>query len=348
MAARVVRPLWPYHRAMSRHRAAALLAFVSDALGDLGVPAADARLCAECLVEAELEGQASHGMMRLPFLLRRLRGGHIAADPVMRVSEGGGAALLLDAGNGLGPVAGAKAVDLAVERARRAGVGLVAVRHGNHLGALGFYLRRLTGQGMVGLAFSNTPPAMAPPGGRTAYLGTNPIAAGFPTSGEPVLVDMATSQVARGRIMKAAGAGQPIPEGWALDAEGLPTSDPEAALQGSLVPLGGEKGFALALMVEMLTGALAGSAIGPDVGGTFAASDRPSDVGHCFVAIDPGAVAPGFVERADRIAGDVRRLGGRVPGDRRHAERARRLAEGVYLPDQVVAELGELVGSALC
>ena len=332
---------------MSRHRAEALLDFVTGALRDLGVPAADARLCAECLVDAELEGQASHGLLRLPFLLRRLRAGQIAADPVMRVSEGAGAATLLDAGNGLGPVAGARAVDLALERARRAGIGLVAVRRSNHLGALGFYLRRFTGQGMVGLAFSNTPPAMAPPGGRTAYLGTNPIAAGFPTSGEPVLVDMATSQVARGRILKAAGAGQPIPEGWALDGDGTPTCDPEAALRGSLVPLGGEKGFALALMVEMLTGALAGSAIGPDVGGTFAASDRPSDVGHCFVAIDASALAPGFVERADRIAGDVRRLGGRAPGDRRHAERARRLADGVEVPDSVAAELGELAGSAL-
>jgi (2R)-3-sulfolactate dehydrogenase (NADP+) len=294
------------------------------------------------LIDAELEGQGSHGLIRLPFLLRRLRDGYIDATPRMELSGTGGAALLLDAGNGLGPVAGARAVDLAGERARERGLGLVAVRRSNHLGALGFYLHRCTDRGLVGMAMSNTPPAIAPPGASVPYLGTNPIAAGFPTSGEPVLVDMATSQVARGRILKAARSGEAIPEGWALDSEGAPTSDPDAALAGSLIGLGGEKGFALALMVEMLTGALAGSAIGPDVGGTYAASDRPSDVGHCFVAIDPGAIAPGFVERADRIVADLRQLGGRAPGDRRHAERARRLSEGIDLPDSLVAEIAAL------
>ncbi len=330
---------------MPRFAPDALLRFIASALAALGVPDADAALVAESLVEADLEGQASHGLLRMPFLLDRLRSGLINPRPAFRVSAERAAAVLLDADNGLGPVAGTRAVDLAVERARAAGTAVVAVQRSNHLGSLGFYLRRATAEGTIGLAFTNGPPAVSPPGGSTPYLGTNPIAAGFPTTGAPVIVDMATSQVARGHILKAARVGEPIPEGWAVDAEGLPTTDPEAAIGGSLLPLGGGKGFALALLVEVLSGVLSGAAVGPEVVGTFAPADRESNVGHCFIAIDPEALAPGFIARMDRLAADVRRLGGRAPGDRRHAERARRLAEGVELSPQLVADLRERTGS---
>ena len=332
---------------MTRFAPDALLRFTAGALTALDVPETDAVLVAESLVEADLEGQASHGLLRLPFLLDRLGSRLINPRPAFRVSAGRAAAAVLDADNGLGPVAGVRAVELAVERARAAGAGVVAVRRSNHVGSLGFYLRRATAEGCVGLAFTNGPPAMSPPGGSTPYLGTNPIGAGFPTSGAPVIVDMATSQVARGHILKAARVGEPIPEGWAVDAEGQPTTDPEAAIGGSLLPLGGEKGFALALLVEVLSGVLASAAVGPEVVGTFAPAERESNVGHCFIAIDPEALVPGFIARMDRLAADVRRLGGRAPGDRRHAERARRLAEGVELSPQLVADLRERTGSEL-
>jgi len=296
-------------------------------------------LVADCLVDAELEGQASHGFIRLPFVLDRLRVGLINPRPSMRLTRGRAAVAVLDADNCLGPVAGMRAVEAATEQALAVGAGVVAVRRSNHLGSLGFYLRRFTASRVIGLAFTNTPPAMPPPGGRTPYLGTNPIAAGFPTSGEPVIVDLATSQVARGRILKAAQVGEQIPEGWALDAVGQPTTDPEAAIEGSLLPLGGHKGFALALLVEVLSGVLSAAAVGPEVSGTFVESDRESNVGHCLVAIDPAALVPGFAERMDRLTEDIRRLGGRVPGDRRHSERARRLTDGIDLSDELVEEL---------
>jgi len=296
-------------------------------------------LVADCLVDAELEGQASHGFIRLPFVLDRLRVGLINPSPSMRLTRGRAAVAVLDADNCLGPVAGMRAVEAATEQALAVGAGVVAVRRSNHLGSLGFYLRRFTASRVIGLAFTNTPPAMPPPGGRTPYLGTNPIAAGFPTSGEPVIVDLATSQVARGRILKAAQVGEQIPEGWALDAVGQPTTDPEAAIEGSLLPLGGHKGFALALLVEVLSGVLSAAAVGPEVSGTFVESDRESNVGHCLVAIDPAALVPGFAERMDRLTEDIRRLGGRVPGDRRHSERARRLTDGIDLSDELVEEL---------
>jgi len=306
------------------------------------VPEEDARTVAACLLAAELEGQTSHGLVRLPLVVRRLRSGLINARPRMRVHGTQPAAAVLDADNALGPVAGARAVDLAVERARSCGVGVVAVRHSNHLGSLGFYLHRFLVQGMAGLCFSNTPPAMAPPGTGTPLVGTNPIAAGFPGRDGPVLVDMATSQVARGRILAARRAGRPIPEGWAIDVMGLPTTDPEAAIRGSLVPLGGDKGFALALLVELLSGVLAGAGVGPDVSGTFEDSDRESDVGHSFWALDPGAFGDGFAGRVERLAAGIHELGGRLPGERRHAERERRQADGVELPGPLVAELREL------
>ena len=329
---------------MSRFPPDSLQRFAARALAALDVPGPGAALVAESLVEAELAGQRTHGLLRLPFLLDRLSAGLINPRPAFRMLGERAAAAVLDADNGLGPLAGVRAVELAAERARAAGVGIVAVRRSNHLGSLGFYLRRATALGVVGLAFTNTPPAMPPPGGRRPYLGTNPIAAGFPTSGDPVIVDMATSQVARGHILEAARLGEPIPEGWAVDAGGEPTTDPHAAISGSLLPLGGTKGFALALLVEVLSGVLSGAAVGPEVVGTFTPADRESNVGHCFLAIDPEALAPGFAVRMDRLAADLRALGGRAPGDRRLAERARRLAGGVEVPAPLLVELRERTG----
>ena len=324
---------------MLRFAASRLHQATAAALAASGVAARDAELVADSFLEAELEGQASHGLGRLPLLLDRLHSGLVNPRPAMTLSGDRPAAMLLDADNGPGPIAGLRAVQVASERAHTTGAAVVGVRRSNHLGSLGFYLRRFTADGVIGVVFTNTPPAMPPPGSSTPFLGTNPIAAGFPTAGEPVIVDMATSQVARGRILRAARVGEPIPEGWAVDSEGVPTTDPEAAIAGSLLPMGGDKGFALALLVEVLSGVLSGAAVGPEVGGTYLASDRESNVGHCFIAIDPRALTPTFGERMDRLTRDIRALGGRLPGDRRHAERARRLDEGIELSDDLIAEL---------
>jgi LDH2 family malate/lactate/ureidoglycolate dehydrogenase len=328
-----------------------LRAFVSRLLESLGAPVDDAGIVAACLVEADLEGQASHGTVRLPLYARRVRAGLIAAVPEMRVAGEKAGVALLDAGNALGPVAGSRAMRIAVDKARNAGVGVCAVRGSNHLGALSFYVRIATEGGMVGLALSNTPPAMAPPGGRTAYLGTNPIAAGVPTSGPPVVVDMATTQVARGSVLKASRLGEQIPAGWAADVEGRATTDPQAALAGSLAPLGGPKGFALALLVEVLAAVLPGAAVGPEVAGTFVDSDRPSNVGHFFLALDPEAFGPGFAQRMDQLAAALRAIEPvdaarpvRLPGDRRLTERNARDESGVEVSEQLIAELREIAG----
>ncbi len=326
-----------------RIAASDLRARLKEALEREGVPTGDAALTAETLVDAELEGQSSQGLSRLPMMLERLHTGGINARPEM-TARGEGAVRRLDAGNGLGQVAGARALDLAIDLARSYGTGLVAVRASNHLGALDFHVRRAAVRGLIALAVSNTPPAMAPPGTATRYLGTNPIAAAFPTEGEPIVVDMGTSQVARGRVVEARQAGQPIPEGWAVDAEGHPTTDPTAALGGAMVPMGGDKGFALALLVEMLAAVLSGAAIGPQVGDRFQA---PTNFGHAFWVIDPDAVAGGFGVRAQGVVDDLHRLGARVPGDRRRAERAQRERDGIEVPDHLRAELERALGHPL-
>jgi LDH2 family malate/lactate/ureidoglycolate dehydrogenase len=335
---------------ISKLPAERLRQFARVCLAACGVDAGDARLVAASVVEAELEGQGSHGLIRLPMYCRRLRSGLIdpAASPVV-IRETGSTATL-DARNCLGPVSARRAVELAVAKATATGAGICAVRNGNHLGALAFHLREPAREsGCFLLGFSNSAPGLAPPGGSRPMLGTNPIAAAIPTGGEPVVVDMATSQVARGRVMKAMRLGQAIPADWAADSAGRPTTDPAAAIAGWMLPMGGPKGFALALLVEALTGVLADSGVGPEVGGNYVQNDRPGRVGHCFVAINPLAFGDGFAGRMDRLVADIKAVEPvdpvqpvRVPGDRRRVERSERELDGVELAPEVVEELNLL------
>jgi LDH2 family malate/lactate/ureidoglycolate dehydrogenase len=242
-------------------------------------------------------------------------------------------------------------MEVAMKKARRSGVGACAVRRGNHLGMVSWYVEPAARLGLVALALGNSPPAMAPPNARNALIGTNPIAAAFPTLHEPVVVDMATTVVSRGKIRQAQAEARPIPDGWALGADGLPTNDPDVALAGSLQPVGGAKGFALAILVEALSGVLAGSGVGPGVNGTFAPSDQSSDCGSLFLAFDPGAFGGGYAKRMTDLVELIRsadpispELLPRAPGDRRYHDRAQRLADGIELPDVVLRDLEELGG----
>lgn len=326
---------------MPRFTAERLAAYGRAALVRAGVPADAALAVAESLVEAELEGQPSLGMQRLPVLIGRLREGLIDPHPALQVSGQREAVAVIDAGNALGAVAGLRAVELAVERARRSGIGLVAVRRSNHLGTISFYLRRLAEQGVIGLAFSNTPAVLAPPGSSTPYLGTNPIGAGVPTSGQPVLLDMAISHLAGGNVLKAAPLGAASPEGHGGAVSTATAPAPSATAAGT------DRAFALALLVEVLAGVLSGAAIGPEVGGGDPPADRESDVGHCFIAIDPPAANPDFVARMDQVVADLRGLSGRAPGDRRHAGRERRHRYGIELGEDLVVELVDATGHGI-
>ena len=210
-----------------------------------GVPRADADIAAEVALWAQLHGSDSHGLVHLPLYVRGLLDRTIKSRPDFTTTHAMPCCVVIDADHGLGLVASRRAIDMAIDIAKSQGLGAVAVRNSSHFGAAGYYAERAAEQGLIGLAFTNAMPAIAPTGGTEGLLGTNPIGAAFPLPGaDPIVADMATAMVARSRIRHALAAGQKtIPEGWALDPEGKPTTDPAVAVKGSLLPIGGPKGL---------------------------------------------------------------------------------------------------------
>ncbi|WP_165865539.1 Ldh family oxidoreductase [Vallicoccus soli] len=300
------------------------LELVGGLLVDAGVPRERAAAVARVVVVAEAWGIASHGLQRVPtYVDRTLAGGH-PPDAELVVVRDTGPLLTLDGGGGLGHWQVAHAVAEAVPRARRYGVALVAVGDSGHCGALGVYAADVAAAGLVGLVLSCGPAAMAPWGGARPLLSTSPVAGGLPTSGGHAVVDMALSTVARGTVARYAREGRPLPEGWALDAQGRPTADPAAALHGMLAPLGGAKGSALAFLVEALTAGLVGPSLSADVADFFdpAAHGRRQGIAHTVLVVDPAATdgrgdPAGARRRLDDLAARTVEAGGRVPGARR-------------------------------
>ena len=243
-----------------------LARFVTDVLGALGMAEDDARVVADVLLFADARGVSSHGLAHLAFNVDLIRRG---ADPMGRPAVVGdeGGALTIDAKNAMGHVAVAFAMEQAIERARSTGVAAAAVANSNHCGAMGAYAGMAVDAGMVGIAMTNTLPSMAPWGGVERLVGNNPLAVGMPTGGDPTfLLDMSFSSVARGRLAVAAREGGGIPEGWALDSRGAPTTDPTAGLDGLLVPIGGPKGIGLSLVSGVLSSLLSGGLYGGELG----------------------------------------------------------------------------------
>ncbi len=286
-----------------------------------GMPAEHAARTAWALVVSEVWGRGSHGLLRLPFYLGRFEAG--GADPraELRLVSDSGAAVVYDGGSGLGHWQLWEAATLATERAGQFGIAAVSVGNSGHCGALGLYVLPMVEAGMIGLAFSNGPAVMPPWGGSAPVVSTSPLAAGIPTIPRPSIVDLATSSVARGKIAEAAAAGRSLPEGWALDEGGQPTTDPAAALSGMLAPMGGAKGFALAFMVEALTGAMVGPNLAGDVADPLstAGAPHPQRIGHLVLALDLGrfSVDGNQKRRFADLATRVTAAGGRLPGSGR-------------------------------
>lgn len=295
---------------MSKDRtveATTLQALVTAIFEAEGISAADAARIAQCLVLADLRGVPSHGVSRLPIYLERIRRGMVEKQPRFAVTEASPVAVLLDGGNGFGFLTATRAMDMAVERAERFGIGMVGVKNSNHFGMAACYLLQAVEAGCAALVFTNASPSMPVWGGREPLLGTSPFAFGAP--GEPPLIlDMATSVVARGKIRRAAAAGETIPEGWALDKDGNPTTDARAAYDGLILPLGGPKGSGLSLMMEVMAGVMTGAAFGGAVRNQYDQYDAPQNVGHMMVAFKPGI----FV--GEDYAGRMRELVARAKG----------------------------------
>jgi LDH2 family malate/lactate/ureidoglycolate dehydrogenase len=339
----------------SRARPERLAAFAGDMLAAAGVPEADAAFVAGCLVQAELWGHPSHGMLRLGWYVARIRAGVVDPRATPETVADHGAVAVLDGREGLGHVLAAAAARDAVRRAAEHGVGVVAVRNSNHFGMSAHYTRLMAEQGFVGVLTTNASPSMAPWGGRARTVGANPWSVAAPAGAYGVAVmDISNGNVARGKIYAARDRGVAIPTGWAIDAGGAPTTDPAAALSGLLLPMAGHKGYAIAFMMDVLSGVLTGSAFGTGVAGPQQA-ERRSGCGHLVLALDVGAFLPRgeFDRRMERLIEEVKSVPPaqgfdevRYPGEVEDLAKARLEREGIDLPAATVADLERLAGQA--
>lgn len=318
---------------------------VVHALQHAGASEAMARSTAHALVLAEAQGLGSHGLSRVSQYATHLRNGRVVGDAVADVARSKGASLVVDAREGLAFPACELAVREAIQRAREHGIAFAGVKNSHHCGVLVNHLLPVAQAGMVGLAFANSPAAMPMAGGRHPIFGTNPVAAIFPRrAGEPLMIDLSLSEVARGKLMVAAKEGRSIPEGWALDAQGRPTTDPRAGLDGSMLPIGAAtspKGAMLALMVELMCTALIGAQFGFEASSFFVDEGNRPRIGQTFIVIDPGALAGAdvFAERIETLVAEMKRDEGvRLPGERREALRRQAATKGLEVPDALLGQ----------
>jgi LDH2 family malate/lactate/ureidoglycolate dehydrogenase len=330
-----------------------LLQACEQLLRKVGVPDDQAALIAAVIVEAELRGIGSHGVLRLPAYIQRVQAGTLTARTELKALRERGAAVLLDAQHGFGQVAGVLAMEQALRRAESHGTCIVGVRNVGHFGIAAYYAMMALPRKMIGIVSANAAASMAPWGGRAAMLGTNPICVAVPTGGEvDIVLDMASSVAARGKIRLAVSRRERIPLGWALDAQGEPTDDPQAAMQGTLLPIGGPKGYGLALAVDILAGVLTGSSYGAHIPSLHEAAE-PASSGFMVQALDVAAFSePAAFERDIQAmiaeirdsprAANVDRI--YLPGELEWRTKQERLELGVPLAEGVRRELTRLAG----
>ena len=334
---------------MKRFRPEYLQAVTSQLAEHAGVSPGDAAIFARALVDADVQGISTHGISRLNIYLDRIGRGLIDPKAEIVVDRESPGVLAIDARNGLGQVQAIKTLELLIPRAKKSGVAAATIHNSQHFGALSYYCNQAAKQNMILLAMTTCEPAMSPTGGYEPFFGTNPIAASFPTgTGSRVKVDLATSIVARGNIIAAQKRNTSIPEGWALNEAGHPTTDPAEALRGTVQTMAGHKGYALALMVETFSGVLSGAAIGSEIGSMYKDLDRKQDVGHFFCLFDIAAFlsVEHFTLRMRNMVASLK--GGKrrpgvdeilIPGERSERCAEKNLTEGVLVAEETLAEI---------
>ncbi len=337
---------------MKRHDPAVVRRLVAGLAEKAGVPSGDARILADSLVEADIQGTSTHGVSRLNIYLKRIQKGLIDPHAPLTIKQRRPAVLVADAGSGIGQVQATKVLDRLYEVAAVHGLASATIRNSQHFGTLGYYCNQAAERGMILIATTNAEPAMPPFGSSEAFFGTNPIGASFPTGkGFPAKIDLATSVVARGNIVAAAKRGEAIPSDWAIDAEGSPTTDANAALAGAVLTLAGHKGYALAFMVEAFSSILSGAAIGGAVGSMYKHMDRKQDVGHFFCLLDIEAFMDldEFKARIDATIDTIRTRRRRpgydeilIPGEPEHRTALKNRVEGIKIDDATLGELRAL------
>ena len=320
----------------------ALAALATGALVNGNTSNSNAEMVATALVAADADGLTSHGVSRVPFYADQATSGKVDGQRTPILEQHATAAIHVDAADGFAYPAIRIGLDKAVEVVRDAGVAALTIGNSHHCGAMGYHVESIAEQGLVALGFSNSPAGIAPWGGTRGSFGTNPIGFACPrVEHPPLVVDLSLSAVARGKIMLADKRGEAIPEGWALDAEGRPTSDPQAALAGTMVPIGEAKGSALAMMVELLTAALANAHFAFEASSFFSAEGPPPRIAQMFIVLNPDAFGGKFfLDRVEALVGHVlSQSGTRLPGERRVRNRAAARAEGVDIGEDLLAEL---------
>lgn len=322
-----------------------------------GVPADQAETVAHSLVTADLRGVSSHGILRLPVYIKRLENGKITAKPNVKKVFETDSTIVLDGDHGLGQVVAQEAVNQLISKSEQSKIAAVAIRRSNHYGAAAYWAMQLADRGMIGLSVSNVEPLMPPPGGTEARVGNNPISFAVPSSNNPsIVLDMATSVVPLGKVLNAKSKGESIPEGWAVNAKGLPTTDPDEVVNGgSLFPVGGPKGYGLSIMVDVLSALLSNGAIGNQINSMYQTLDKPNDISHFFLGFKVNGFMPeeqfkGLVDqyisyvKVTPLAEGAKEIF--MPGEIEHRNFERNLVEGIVIPESVIGELVELATKA--
>jgi LDH2 family malate/lactate/ureidoglycolate dehydrogenase len=330
---------------------AALAKFVATVFEANGVPRDDAALIADSLVQADLWGHQSHGVLRTAWYATRLKSGALKPITAPAPIVDAGAVAVFDGGDGIGQVLATRAMQDAIGRARRHGIGAVAVRSSNHFGTAMYYTRMAASAQCIGFCSTNGSPAMAPWGGRRKAVGNNPWSIAAPAGRRPPMVlDIANTSVARGKIYLARNRGQPIPLGWAIDTAGHPTTDPQAALAGNVLPMGGHKGYAISVMMDVLSGVLSGSKFLTGVHGPYEA-DKKSGCGHLFIAINIAAFRPlaEFEADVEKMIAELKSVpvadGADTiyyPGEIEALNDARHRRDGLTLAPETISDLDKL------
>jgi L-2-hydroxycarboxylate dehydrogenase (NAD+) len=338
---------------MQRYAPKQLEAFIARAMQAVDVPPADAQIIGELMTRADVQGSEGHGIFRLPQYVRRIKGGAVNVRPSIKVEREAAAMALVDGDNGMGHLVMRFATEKAIEKAKTAGVAWVGVKWSNHAGPASLYASMPMAHDMVGLYLAVGNANHLPPwGGIDMLLSTNPIAVAIPAGEEPpIVLDMATTVAAYGKVKTKAQRGEMMPEGWMMDREGRPLTDPKRSNEGFLLPIGGYKGYGLALIFGMLAGTLNGAAMGRDVVDFNSDDTTPTNTGHVIVAVNIAAFQPvaEFKAAVDALARDIRssqRLPGvdriHIPGEGSHAARAEREQNGVPMPEALMKALNQL------
>lgn len=329
-----------------------LLRWETEIFRKQGFSEEGAAIVADSLLEADLRGVSSHGAIRIPVYCDRLAHKVVFPDGPMDLAVDYGASAVIDGHDTFGQISGTRAMKLAMKKAESFGIGCVGVRNSHHYGTAAYYAQMALEKDMIGISITNTTPLLPPLGGLEKMVGNNPIACAVPAGKHwPIVLDMACSTVAHGKLQMAAKKGEEIPLGWATDETGKPTTDAEKAMKGFLYPVGGHKGFGLAVIADILCGPLMGGGFGREITGLSGCYEKPQNCGHFFLALDISKFGPvaEFKNRVDRYIEDLKvcPVNGEVsdiymPGEKEYRMKEKRLREGIPLPTGIIDDLRKL------